>query len=270
MRDRIVDTSLSSPRKTILLAPPKGTRSGSFGSAVVDANGYETLLAELQRLRGRVYLEDGAITRSQLTSDGRHVMEADRRSWHVLSVSQEGICGCARLLMHDSAISYSDLAVRSSALANSREWGSKLRSAIEADIARARQKGIRFAEVSGWALDSSARCTAEALKIVLSTYSVSRLLGGCIGISTATFRHGSSIILQKIGGRMLEWSGATFPRYYDPQYKCEMSILRFESGSPNPRYEGWIEGLRSHLRTVPVICQTGVEAWRPEAARIVA
>ena len=198
-------------------------------------------------------------------------MDADRRSWHVLSVSPEGICGCARLLMHDSAHFLLRFGRQEFGVGEfARSGDLKLRSAIESDIARARQKGIRFAEVSGWALDRSARCTAEALKIVLSTYSVSRLLGGCIGISTATFRHGSSIILQKIGGRMLEWAGVTFPKYYDPQYKCEMSILRFESGAPNPRYEGWIEGLKSHLRTVPIICQTGVEAWRPEAARIVA
>jgi len=47
--------------------------------------------------------------------------------------------------------------------------------------------------------------------------------------------------------------GMEMPTYYDPQYGCEMEILRFDSSFPNPRYNRWIPQIRDHLRTVPVI-----------------
>jgi len=51
--------------------------------------------------------------------------------------------------------------------------------------------------------------------------------------------------------------GVELPPYYDPQYSCEMEMLRFESCSPNPKYEGWIEEIRAHLLTAPVILRRG-------------
>src|SRR5581483_9757390 len=126
-----------------------------------DASGYEILLAEVQRLRGRVYLEDGAISSSQVTSDGRFLMDGDRKAWHLLSVGQAGLFGCIRVLMHDNSVRYSDLSVRHSALARSTECAQHLKSAIEAEIAGARQRRFSIAETGGWALDASVRCATE-------------------------------------------------------------------------------------------------------------
>ena len=56
------------------------------------------------------------------------------------------------------------------------------------------------------------------------------------------------------------------PSYYDPRYKCEMTILRFESDRPNPRYEAWIEQIREELLTAPVICRRAQPAiWDNES-----
>jgi hypothetical protein len=33
-----------------------------------------------------------------------------------------------------------------------------------------------------------------------------------------------------------------------------MTILRFDSNRPNPRYEAWIEQVRQELRTAPTVC----------------
>jgi len=46
------------------------------------------------------------------------------------------------------------------------------------------------------------------------------------------------------------------PAYHDPRYKCEMTILRFDSDRPNPRYAAWIEQIRGELLSAPVICRT--------------
>jgi hypothetical protein len=93
----------------------------------------------------------------------------------------------------------------------------------------------------------------EALRIALGAYSLSRSLGGCVGITAATRRHHSSSILRRIGGRPLTADGVELPPYYDPQYACGMEMLRFDSSFPNPRYEGWIEEIRAHLHTATVV-----------------
>ena len=138
-------------------------------------------------------------------------------------------------------------------MAQSIVWGAKVRAAVEAELEEARRKDVAYVEFGGWALAEELRCKTEGLRIALAVYSLAQSLGGCIGISTATRRHRSSSILRRIGGLPLMADGVELPAYYDPQYGCEMEILRFDSNSPNPRYNRWIEQIRDHLRTVPVI-----------------
>ena len=124
---------------------------------------------------------------------------------------------------------------------------------MEADLELARRKDVAYIEFGGWAVAEEFCCTTEALRIALGACSLSRSLGGCVGISAATRRHHSSTILRRIGGRPLSVDGVELPPYYDPQYSCEMEMLRFDSSFPNPRYEVWIEEIRAHLFTAPVV-----------------
>lgn len=257
----------SGSRKLVVLAPDAAEIPEQFESSFCDAESYEELLAGMQRLRGSVYLEDDALRPSDLTHDGRHVSLADRKAWHVLALDPGGrICGCARYLAHGPDAGFSNLVIKNSALARDSHWGGRLRLAVETEMALARERGIAYAELGGWALHKAARCTTEALRIALATYSLSRRLGGCIGISTVTVRNCSSIILQKIGGTILSFAGAAMPLYYDPQYRCEMAMMRFESDQPNPRYEAWVEALRTQFSTVPVICNNSPGAWQTAGA----
>ncbi len=222
-----------------------------------DATLHENLLAGLQRLRGRIYLDDGAVERAQLTPDGRHKQTIDDQSWHVLAVDdQGGVCGCARYMPYTRGTDFMELGVSRSALAQSGEWGGKLRTAVETEMRSAWSRGIACVEVGGWALHEDRRCSTGALKIALATYSLARILGGSIGFCTATHRHASSSILKRIGGHPLELDGVPFPSYYDPQYQCQMEILRFDSERPDPKYVHWIEDLRSYLLKAPAISRT--------------
>ena len=94
--------------------------------------------------------------------------------------------------------------------------------------------------------------------MALAMYSLSQELGGAIGISTATRRHCSASILRRVGGRPFACAGLELPAYYDPQFNCEMELLRFYSWAPNPRYVVWIEQIREQLRTIPVLT-TGLQ-----------
>jgi hypothetical protein len=245
---------ISGTRALVILAPRQASLAAPLGTDYYGPSEYETLLGRLQRLRGQAYLDDGAVEPSDLTSDGRHISPVDELSWHVLAIEAGGVVrGCARYLSHDPGVPFSRLTVKSSALAQDMDWGYRLRTAVEAETAQAQQRQLAFVEVGGWAIDKTCRFGSEALRIALGTYALSRKLGGCIGLTTATVRHRSAATLQKIGGSMLAHDGAPLPTYYDPQYKCEMAILRFQSYQAAPRFERWIDCLEIQLRTAPVI-----------------
>jgi hypothetical protein len=113
---------------------------------------------------------------------------------------------------------------------------------------------MRFGEVGGWAVSEDHRRTAEPLRIILATYGLLELLGSCAGVATATFRHSSARILQKIGLTAITIDGSELAPYHDPQYGCLMQALQFDSRSPNPRFRGWIEELTADLSAAPVVC----------------
>jgi hypothetical protein len=239
----------------MLLAPSAACLPAGFRHVDVDPLLHDSMLARVQRLRGRVYLEDGAIEPWQVSSDGRHRLATDAASWHLVSMRpNREVTGCARYRPHRESVRPEDLGVWSSALAQSDQWRYKLRAAVEREIALARTRSLAYVEVGGWAIDREQRFSTLALEIALSTFALAETLGGCIGITTATVRNCSSKILRRLGGRALEFAGGCLPSYYDPQYKCEMEILRFDSRHPNPRFGGQLEDISQNLLDLPVIC----------------
>src|SRR5258708_37233621 len=87
-------------RSFVILAPPQ-EGAHSFDHTVDDPIRHERLLAEVQRLRGTVYLADGAIQASGLTFDGRHIQAADDLSWHLLTIGRDGLVNAGiRYLSH--------------------------------------------------------------------------------------------------------------------------------------------------------------------------
>jgi hypothetical protein len=246
--------SLSVGRRLVLLPPEQCLGIRTIGRVEANRSKYAMLLARMQRLRGEVYLADGAIDPGQLTSDGRHLQVADRESWHVLLMDgMNRVLGCARYRPHDPRIGFEWLGISSAEIARSDVWGPRLRRAVAEEIREARSRGVGFVEVGGWALAKQVRNSTEALRIALATYGLARALGGCIGLTTATVRHSSATILRKIGGRSLEAAGEPIPSYYDSQYGCEMEILRFDSAAPNPRFADWMLKLDHELSNAPVI-----------------
>jgi hypothetical protein len=241
-------------RRFVLLAPAGVDPRGQFRQVEADPGWRSQLLIDMQRLRGRIYMGDGAITQDELTRDGRHVQAIDEGSWHLLVVGNSGrVLGCTRYLQHHPSTPYNALRVRTAALAQSGEWGESLRNAVEAELQTARKRNFSYIEVGGWALDESLRGSTDALRSVLFTYAWSHVLGGCLGLSMATHRNGSAAILRRIGGRPLEWKGVPIPAYYDPHYKCEMEVLRFDSLLPSIKYQHVINEMRVEMASVPVV-----------------
>jgi hypothetical protein len=258
--DLFASSTRSSSRRFVLLAPPQAETTGNFSAAYTDSDEYTRLLIEAQRLRGRIYLADGAIEPWQLTWNGRHLQAADHRSFHLLSMDESGrVLACTRYLPHTNSVGFSQLGVRHTPLADDRQNGPLLEKSVEKELARARKLGYWYVEMGGWAITEELRCTTEAVRMVVTIYALARMMGGALGISTVTTRHGSSSILRRLGGSSLTPGENQATTYYDPNYQCEMEILRFDSDHPSETYEGAIQRCQNALARTPVI--------RPESRR---
>jgi len=239
-----------------MVLPPVGARiPGAFRAVEVNDHLHAELLASAQRFRGEMYLQDGAVRPQQLTPDGRHHLAVDEQSWHVLTLDENGeTCACLRLHQEPSLRAFDKLPVSRSALTHCPTWGAKLRKAVESEVAAASRQNLLFGDVGGWAIAPSRRCTLEPLRVILAGYSLMQILGGVLGIATATCKHGSAGILRRLGLRPLHSDGETIPSYYDPHYNSEMEVLAFDSRRPSPKYRQWVAELTAHLIAAPVIC----------------
>jgi hypothetical protein len=252
---KLLERSIRSvDQRLVLLAPPDVSISGAFKNVATDVDRHQELVRDMQRLRGGIYLNDGAVHREQLSPDGLHQTPEDEKSWHLLMLGADRrVSACAWYLEHDHNASVHHLRVRHCPLARMDGWRDRLRIAVESEMKRARYDNLQYAEVGGWAVAKQSRCTSEGLVLALAAYSLGRMLGGALGITTATVRHSSSTILRRLGGSHLEVDGTTVPPYYDPKYKCEMELLRFDSRRPNAKFAGLIDLLRHKLTHVLVI-----------------
>ena len=241
-------------RRLVLLAPPDRTLPEAFENVDHSPSQHARLLADLQRLRGSIYLRDGAVEAHQLSSEGRHQTSEDERSWHLLMVDERGrVDACVWYMGHQPSIPVDRLRVRNCPLLEQPAWRNALVRAVESELAHAKQHGMSYAEVGGWAVAEKSRCTSEGLVLALAGYSLGRVLGGALGLTTATVRHCSSTILRRLGGTDLRVADRTIPSYYDTRYKCQMELLRFDSRQPSAKYSQLVELLKEKLTQVLVV-----------------
>src|SRR5215831_7083307 len=67
-------------------------------------------VSEVQRFRGRVYVEDGAIPAGELDEEGRHYQEFDFENYHLcLRDAEQRIRGCFRLRLHEQTVRSAEL-----------------------------------------------------------------------------------------------------------------------------------------------------------------
>jgi hypothetical protein len=238
----------------VLVAPSEQSISDSCDNVHVDAERYSALIGDIQRFRGSIYLQDGAVQRHQLTPDGRHQTPEDDKGWHILLLDKrQKITACILYHEHENTVEAEDLRMRHCPLATQPEWAPRFWKAVNSEITLARRERLKFAEIGGWAVGPESRRTSGPLTMVLAVYGISRSHGGALGMTTATFRHSSSVVLQRLGGSPLEVDGTALPPYYDPRYDCMMETLRFDSRSPNPKYLGLIDRLRDNLAEAQII-----------------
>ena len=249
----LLDRTIASIEHRLVLLAPAHSTTSRFTNLTHDATHRDRLLRQMQRLRGAVYFDDGAITRDDLTADGRHRTPEDANSWHLLMTNtRREITACVWYREHRRDASIDELRVRDCPLRHDDTWRDVVTRAVEKEMAEARRESLRYVEVGGWAVSAQSRGAVQGLILALGAYSLGRLLGGALGLTTATVRHCSSTILRRLGGSQFEIDGTSVPPYYDPRYDCTMELLRFDSRQPHPRYAELVRYLESKLAQVSV------------------
>jgi hypothetical protein len=214
----------------------------------------------MQHLRGAIYFEDGAVDRRQLSDDGLHRTPEDGHSWHLLMRGAGGhVSSCVWYLQHDRPPTIEQLRVRRCPLRHDPSSAALFEAAVQSELDRAAKERLMYAEVGGWAVVKGSRCTAEGLVLALAAYSLGRAFGGALGLTTATMRHASATILRRIGGKHLQHDGRNIPAYYDPYYRCEMELLRFDSRAPSAKFADLIDRIQALLARVPVVAMAGAD-----------
>ncbi len=233
----------------VLLAPLGWKGQNQFDNIRVDEKAHQRLLHSLQRFRGQSYLKDGALRSSDLTLDGRHQQPIDPYCWHLITQGAAGeVMSCARYYSLPHPCFETTLTARSR-LAKEPAWQSQVRAFVENSIRMAVDRGAQFGEVGGWCVAESARKTSHALRSVLAMYALGEILGGTVGLSTATTRHSSSSILQRIGARKADWRGRPLPTYFEPMFDCDMELLQFDTSKPAPKYSAQVAAYQHQIRS---------------------
>lgn len=267
------DTCISESEQPelLLLAPGAGPGLASFEpsrfrNVVTDGHWRRDLLAAMQRFRGTIALEEGAVKASQLTPDGRHEMEGDHQAWHLLLCQGQEIVGCMRSVWYCPTVRATDLLVWRGALARSAEWGFSLRAAVEQQLAGARSRGVHFSEPGGWVVAPRHRGTMGAIRLALSGFALAGILGHAVGVLTATRKHHSAAMLRRLGGKPLSFGGTTLPAYYEPHYDCDIEILSFDTAHVRNCYDGTVREIRNRIRQSCTIVTAGMAASAHRAA----
>ena len=254
-RDRSPEDPWHQLRNHTLLAPATWHQVHRFRDLTVDESGHDELIGAIQRFRGKAYMEDGALSAGALTADGRHCQAVDAASWHLVVRNDNGdILSCARYFPLTTP-RFESTIMSKSALANSAEWREKVKQAVEASIKRANARGAVFAELGGWCVAKESRNSTQALRTVLLMYALGEVLGGTVGLSTATKRHSSSSILQRLGAKRADVNGEVLPAYFEPMFDCEMELLQFDSLHPAERYAPQVAEYSAIMkRGIRVVC----------------
>ena len=256
---KLVERSIEALEHRMIILAPVGTGADpSFANVTTDPFRHDSLLRDVQRLRGAVYVADGALQPQQLSSDGRHETPEDERSWHLLVTDENGdVSACLWYKRHDADVSFADLRVSSTPLGTDPMWRDRVWVAVESELALAREEGRRFSEAGGWAAKKG-HCPCDGLLLAMGAFSLSRKLGSPRAMTTATVRHGSANILRRLGGASFFAGDEEIAPYYDPKYQCTMELLRFDGRFPDRKYATFIEMLQHNLARVPVVSRTPI------------
>jgi hypothetical protein len=214
----------------VVVAPKDCVPAGGFANACPDGLFRETILDEIQCLRGRVYLEDGAIAARCLDAQGRFRSELDERSWHLALLNEHmQVAGCIRLTQYQRLRSCRDLKVHELIERMPGPDAAAYRHALQSYVDQTVQEGQAFYEIGGWAVAAQHRNSTKGIILACACWSLAQLLAPGRGVASATLRNQSAPLLRRLGAFSLHHRLKKLTKFFDPVYDCDMELLAFDT-----------------------------------------
>jgi hypothetical protein len=212
-----------------VLAPHRLPPLDPFVMTCPDEGLYRQTLDDIQRFRGAVYMDEGAIAATALDDQGRHREPIDERSWHLFLLGRSGFLGgCIRMTRYESRPQCSELKAHALIERMEPAAAAKYRAAVQAFVDQIYQAGLSLYETGGWAVARDFRHSRKALLLALACWALPGLIAPGRALTTATTRHRTADMIRWLGGCRLSHDGAELPAFFDPYYGCDMEILGFD------------------------------------------
>jgi hypothetical protein len=245
-----------------LVAPRDQRLPAVFSRIRPSADQYESMIEQIQQIRGAVCLEDGTIPASAPDARGRHYAPIDETSWHLIVLNQrEKLVGCLRVTVYRSGIRLADLKLHE--VITRMEIGDQGRyePAIDAYLADAKSTGLQFAEAGGWAVAKEFRNSSVGSVLCLATVALGQVLGNTLNIASANGGNGAAKMIRRLAGaEHLSRYGVSLTEFFETHDGVPIEILIWDSRQPPQQYARDVREINLALRNAPVL----VSSWEPE------
>jgi len=208
---------------------------------------YDTTLSAIQKLRGTVYVADGALSTSALDVEGRHISEDDEHSYHLVLWNGQ-IEGCMRIRVYEQPPEASALRVYDLVRRMPEEIIPRYHTALCDFIQQWHARGYLIGEAGGWAVGSNYKGSTISLVLPLADWAFSRMQK-LVHLASSTQRNGSADMLRRLGGWRLSLGEEELPPFYDSAYQCQMELQGFCADILNPQFEPAVEDLKLLLES---------------------
>ena len=235
----------------LFVLPPRSWCCACSPCCSMSVQTHHRRLEQIQRLRGRVYVEDGALHPSLLDTDGKHLTAFDHDHWHILVTDeQDEVCACFLLIRYPEDARFEDLKLYELIDRMSPALRPIYEASVRAFMSEASGQNLGFGEVAAWAVRGDVRNRPSSLMFSFAAWALYQLLGESLVVGAPTTRHNAATILRRIGGFPLRFSGFPLQRFYDDRYGCDMEIIGFNSCEPLLKYSPIILEIRDHMETL--------------------
>lgn len=246
------------PSSFVLLAPRRHVPA-EYTCVIRDSLQHQCWLKRAQMLRGRAYLEDGAVDASHLDQDGRLISHWDMDSWHIIAREGDEACATMRFTFHRNAVDPDHLGLASSSVFQTPD-AARIHRAVRTYQEKCLDAGDIFGEVGGWAAESLRRGGRKSAAVALSPWPLCRSVGRVRALSTVTSRNHSIGILTRIAAVPLGDEQGQVPSWFDERYGCDMYLSAFTTWDLHDEFEDDARRLAELLYAAPVFVN-GSGVW---------
>lgn len=238
----------------LLLAPKRGKVPHQFTSMVHDTSAYESLIAEVRRLRQDLYACDEP-SGEQTQAREQQYLDIDAESWHLMlrEPTSHTVVGCIRFAIIDMNRTPDPtehlLAMTSVQFPDDQTQQTYLQ-AMDRYFAQRRTTSHQLFYIGGLAVRPAYQNRGIGSLLGLHAAALAKVLNVCHGITVANDENGGADLAQRIGGAPL---ADHLRQFYCMYHRCQARVLNLSFQYMSDTAYRHITTIATRLRTNEVL-----------------